>query len=142
MESADVHLEWRGQFDDRALSELHAAAFGGPVGDHAWFAQVSGHSLGWVCARDGTGRLAGFLNVAWDGGAHAFVLDAIVHPSRQRDGVGTRMVALAIDAARAAGCEWLHVDFAARLAPFYLDACAFTRTSAGLIDLGSGEGRV
>ncbi len=134
----DAHLEWRAQFDDRALCELHAAAFGGPAGDHAWFAQVSRHSLGWVCARDGTGRLVGFVNVAWDGGAHAFVLDTIVHPRRQRDGIGTRMVGLAIDQARAAGCEWLHVDFDARLEPFYLDACRFARTSAGLIDLRAG----
>jgi GNAT superfamily N-acetyltransferase len=134
----DVHLEWRAQFDDRALCELHAAAFGGPAGDHAWFAQVSRHSLGWVCARDGNGRLVGFVNVAWDGGAHAFVLDTIVHPRRQRDGIGTRMVGLAIDQARAAGCEWLHVDFDARLEPFYLDACRFARTSAGLIDLRAG----
>jgi GNAT superfamily N-acetyltransferase len=135
--SADVQLEWRAPFDDRALGELHAAAFGGPVCDHAWFAQVSAHSLGWVCARDGAGRLVGFVNVAWDGGAHAFVLDTIVHPHRRRDGVGTDLVALAIERARAAGCEWLHVDFAAGLAPFYLDACGFADTAAGLIDLRS-----
>jgi GNAT superfamily N-acetyltransferase len=133
-----MHLEWRAPFADRALSELHAAAFGGPVCGRAWFAQVSQHSLGWVCAVDGGGRLAGFVNVAWDGGAHAFVLDAIVHPRRQRDGVGTEMVALAIEQARAAGCEWLHVDFDARLEPFYLDACRFSPTRAGLIDLRAG----
>ena len=37
--------------------------------------------------------------------------------------------------ARAAGCEWLHVDFDPELAPFYLGACGFERTDAGLIHL-------
>lgn len=37
--------------------------------------------------------------------------------------------------ARAARCEWLHVDFEAHLRPFYFDACGFEETSAGLIAL-------
>lgn len=35
------------------------------------------HSLGWVCARF-DGALVGFVNVAWDGAAHAFILDTVV----------------------------------------------------------------
>jgi hypothetical protein len=37
--------------------------------------------------------------------------------------------------ARAAGCEWLHVDFDEELRAFYLDACGFEPTAAGLIHL-------
>ena len=42
---------------------------------------------------------------------------------------------VAVERSRAAGCEWLHVDFADHLRGFYLDACGFTPTNAGLIQL-------
>ena len=45
------------------------------------------------------------------------------------------LVARARDGARVAGCEYLHVDFEDRLRPFYLGACGFTPTSAGLLKL-------
>jgi hypothetical protein len=37
--------------------------------------------------------------------------------------------------ARAAGCEWLHVDFEEDLRGFYLDECGFTPTGAALVAL-------
>ena len=37
--------------------------------------------------------------------------------------------------ARSAGCEWLHVDFEDHLHGVYFDACGFTPTNAGLIEL-------
>ena len=40
-----------------------------------------------------------------------------------------------------AGCEWLEVDFEERLTAFYLDACGFRPTPAGLIQLRSDGGR-
>jgi hypothetical protein len=52
-----------------------------------------------------------------------------------RHGIGTEIVRVATREARAAGCEWLHVDFDEHLRPFYLDACGFTPTDAGLIAL-------
>lgn len=39
------------------------------------------------------------------------------------------------DRIRAAGCEWLHVDFLDELTPFYFDACGFRPTAAGLVRL-------
>jgi hypothetical protein len=42
---------------------------------------------------------------------------------------------VAVREARAAGCEWLHVDFEDHLRAFYLDACGFVPTNAGLIEL-------
>jgi predicted N-acetyltransferase YhbS len=66
---------------------------------------------------------------------HAFILDTIVTARVQRQGVGKGLVALAAAQAREAGCEWLHVDFEDGLGPFYLGACGFTPTNAGLIAL-------
>jgi len=53
-----------------------------------------------VCARDGS-ELAGYVNVAWDGGVHAFILDTLVTARRQRQGIGIELVALAVEQARA-----------------------------------------
>ena len=63
-------------------------------------------SMGWVCATDGA-RLIGFVNVAWDGGAHAFLLNTSVHRNYQRRGIGTALVREAIALARDGGAEWL-----------------------------------
>ena len=46
-----------------------------------------------------------------------------------------QIVKVAEDEARAAGCEWLHVDFEPSLRQFYLDACGFGSTPAGVIQL-------
>ena len=91
------------------------------------------HSLGWVCARDGD-QLVGWVNVAWDGGEHAFVLDTLVTASHRHRGVGTRLVAGATEGARKAGCTWLHVDCEPHLRGFYA-GCGFVPTDAGLIAL-------
>jgi ribosomal protein S18 acetylase RimI-like enzyme len=56
-----------------------------------------------------------------------------VRPDHQRRGIGTELVRIAARHAKDAGCEWLHVDFDDDLVPFYLDACGFTATSAGLL---------
>ena len=129
-----ITYAWRGPFTNAEVSALHAEGFGGQPGAHDWRAQVNGHSLGWVCARDGA-ELAGFVNVAWDGSAHAFLLDTLVAARLRRQGVGTALVALAAGQARAAGCQWLHVDFEDHLRPFYFGVCGFKPTNAGLIAL-------
>ena len=100
-----------------------------------WWDQIRPHSLGWVTARVADGLLVGFVNVAWDGGDHAFLLDPKTRGTHQHRGIGTRLVAMAVDHARAAGCEWLHVDFTDDLGPFYFDACGFVPTPAGVVRL-------
>ncbi|MFE2725584.1 GNAT family N-acetyltransferase [Kitasatospora sp. NPDC059327] len=127
---------WRGAFGNDELAALHAEGFGGPVEPVDWRDRLERHSLGWVCARpaDG-GALVGFVNVAWDGGTHAFLLDTVVAAGHRHGGVGARLVATAAEGARAAGCAWLHVDFEEHLRPFYLDACGFRPTAAGLLSL-------
>ncbi|MEU9855666.1 GNAT family N-acetyltransferase [Streptomyces sp. NPDC047974] len=129
-----ITYEWRGAFDNAALGALHAEGFGASAPEIDWRGRVRRHSLGWVCARDG-GALVGFVNVAWDGGGHAFVLDTVVAGDRRRSGIGAELVAEAARQARAAGCAWLHVDFEEDLRAFYLDACGFEPTAAGLIAL-------
>lgn len=129
-----VSYEWRAPFENAEVSGLHAAAFGHRVVDEDWRDQLLRHSLGWVCARQG-GELVGFVKVIWDGGVHAFVLDTIVSPVLHRQGIGTSLVAVAEREARAAGCEWLHVDFEDHLRDFYFRGCGFSPTNAGLIAL-------
>ncbi|MEU7827056.1 GNAT family N-acetyltransferase [Catellatospora sp. NPDC049133] len=125
---------WRGAFHNTEVERLHAAGFGYEPSGHDWHAQVMRHSLGWVCARDGE-RLVGFVNVAWDGSTHAFVLDTVVAMDMRRQSVGTGLLAVATTQARDAGCQWLHVDFEEHLREFYLDSCGFRSTPAGLIEL-------
>lgn len=92
------------------------------------------HSLTYVCAYRGE-TLVGFVNVAWDGGIHAFLLDTTVHPKVRRRGVGTALVRHAAAEARARGMRWLHVDFEPHLKRFY-EGCGFRPTEAGLLPLG------
>ena len=91
--------EWRGQFNNADVNALHAEAFDHCVLDDDWSRQVRSHSLGWVCARN-KDELIGFVNVAWDGGAHAFILDTIVTISARGQGVGAQLVAVAVEGAR------------------------------------------
>ena len=90
-------------------------------------------SLTHVVARDGD-RLVGFVNVAWDGGIHAFILDTAVDPDYRRLGIATELVRRAAEIACQRGVHWLHVDFEPRLEGFYR-ACGFGPTAAGLMRL-------
>ena len=129
-----ITYEWRGGFDNADVNRLHEEGFHHRALDIDWAAQLNRHSLGWVCARQ-DGVLVGFVNVAWDGDGHAFILDTMVTGTLRRSGIGAELVATATREARAAGCEWLHVDFDDELRTFYFDACGFTPTNAGLIAL-------
>lgn len=130
-----ISYMWRGPVTDDQMVEL-VESHGGNAAV-GWWDQVRPHSLGWVAARSGDGVLVGFVNVAWDGGDHAFLIDAKTRGTDQHRGVGTEVVRRAALQAKAAGCEWLHVDFEPELARFYLEACGFRRTDAGLIHLTS-----
>lgn len=141
MSDRSVRFEWRGAFGNDEINALHAEAFETRVftaEEWDWVALTERHSLGWVVARDGDGALAGFVNVIWDGLVHAWLQDTMVAGSARGLGVGTELVALARREARAAGCEWLHVDFDPELHAFYVDACGFTPATAGLIALQDG----
>ena len=130
----NLTYHWRGDFRNAEVNALHAEGFGHRVVEGDWKAQVERHSLGWVCARDAEG-LVGFANVPWDGATHAFIIDTLVRSRARRKGIGKQMIALAIEETRAAGCEWLHVDFDEELSSFYIESCGFVPTPAGLIAL-------
>ena len=130
-----VTYRWRGSLTDAEMVGLVRAHGGRAV--PGWWDQIRAYSLGWVTARAANGSVIGFVNVAWDGGDHAFLLDTKTHSVFQCKGIGTRLVEIAAEHAKAAGCEWLHVDFEPDLEPFYFDACGFRRTPAGLIHLPS-----
>lgn len=114
------------------LNGLFAVAWEGHARRN--FDPVLRRSLVYICAyqRD---RLVGFVNVAWDGGVHAFVLDTTVHPDVRRRGVGRGLVVRAAEEAGGHGAEWLHVDFEPHLEEFYR-GCGFEATEAGLLNLG------
>jgi len=117
--------------DDAALERLWQAAWGdaGP----ASFQPILQRSLTHVGAYDGP-LLVGFVNVAWDGGIHAFILDTCVDPAYRRQGIALRLLALAAETARDRGAAWLHVDFEPQLETLYRQA-GFAPTAAGLMRL-------
>lgn len=90
-------------------------------------------SAGWVCAYDG-GKLVGFVNVAWDGATHFFLLDTTVAPSHRRRGIGAALVAAAVELSKQRGGDWLHVDYEEELTSFYA-GCGFRPTPASLYQL-------
>jgi GNAT superfamily N-acetyltransferase len=128
-----VDLRWRGGVSDAELVVLTRSHGGRAV--PGWWDQVRPHSSGWVTARLLNGALVGFVNVACDGGRHAFLLDTKTRPDCQHRGIGTAVVTFAVQHVAHSGCEWLHVDFGDDLRGFYFDACGFRRTEAGLINL-------
>ena len=127
--------EWRGAFTNQEVNALHAEAFNTRVFEESgwnWVELVHRHSLGWVVAQEGA-ELVGFVNVLWDGLVHAWLQDTMVAAKARGRGIGTHLVIWARDGAKAAGSEYLHVDFEGHLRPFYFGACGFVSTNAGLL---------
>jgi GNAT superfamily N-acetyltransferase len=117
--------------DDTALNDLFSRAWP----DHAprAYGTVLARSLGVVAAFVGD-RLIGFVNLATDGGEHAFLLDPTVDTAYRRRGIGRELVRQAGALARNRGCTWLHVDYEPALAPFY-HATGFEDSLAGVMRL-------
>ena len=89
-----------------ALNTLFAASWP----DNVWndFEPVLSRSLAYVCAYQ-QDRPIGFVNVAWDGGIHAFLLDTTVHPDLRRHGIGRELVHVpprSPASAGSPGCMW------------------------------------
>jgi GNAT superfamily N-acetyltransferase len=121
----------RPPLSDAQLNGLFAAAR--PGHEPRAFAPVLERSLAYCAAFQGE-RLVGFVNVAWDGGEHAFLLDPTVHPELRHRGLGSALVRTAVQAAADAGARWMHVDYEPHLEPFYR-ALGFRHTEAGLMRL-------
>lgn len=119
----------RSPLDHDELQHLFELAWGASKPDYR---PVLARSFTWVAAFAG-GDLIGFVNVAWDGGAHLFLLDTTVHPDWQRRGIGIRLVREVVADCQGAG-EWLHVDYEPALTEFYR-RCGFRESPAGLLRL-------
>ena len=117
--------------DDGVMQALWRRAWGDAGPDS--FQPVLRRSLAHVGAYDGA-TLIGFVNVAWDGGVHAFILDTCVDADYRRQGIALTLVERAAALARERGAHWLHVDFELHLEGFYRK-CGFGPTAAGLMRL-------
>jgi len=124
-----VEYRHRSSVDHEELQRLFERAWGARKAD---FRPVLARSFTWIAAYAGA-ALVGFVNVAWDGGVHFFLLDTTVHPDWQHRGIGAALVREAIDACRGAG-EWLHVDSSSELMEFYR-RCGFSDTAAGVLSV-------
>jgi GNAT superfamily N-acetyltransferase len=135
IEEMSITYRWRGDFDNVEINRLHAEAFETrDLDSRDWQTALTEHSLGWATARD-EGQLVGFVNVVWDGLVHAWIQDTMVTNVLRARGIGTQLVNMAREHATDAGCKWLHVDFDDSLGDFYIEACGFSPTTAGLIPL-------
>lgn len=115
--------------DNDEYNQLRLRAWGREYG-FDW-APVLARSLGWITARVHD-HLIGFVNVAWDGGCHMFLLDTTVDPEFQRRGIGSELVRRALDMGAEAGGEWMHVDSDEILMRDFYGHCGFSPTPAGL----------
>lgn len=116
---------------DDALNGLAEACWPGDEPEE--YGNVLAHSLLYVTAYHDE-LLIGFVNIAWDGGEHAFLLDTRVHPDYRLRGIGTAICRRAVAETRKRGVKWVHVDFEPHLRGFY-DGCGFRPTEAGLVRL-------
>src|SRR5258706_209505 len=76
VENVGIEYRWRGEISDAELVAL-TDSYGG-MSSVGWWDGIRPYSLGWVAARLATGEAAGFVNVAWDGCDHAFLIDTKV----------------------------------------------------------------
>ncbi|MES2202660.1 MAG: GNAT family N-acetyltransferase, partial [candidate division FCPU426 bacterium] len=66
-------LKTGGPLSDTELNALFSASW--PGLQPRAFQPILVRSLTYVSARNSSGRLLGFVNLAWDGGLHGFLLD-------------------------------------------------------------------
>jgi GNAT superfamily N-acetyltransferase len=127
----EIHYRVSPPITDQALNDLFAVSWP----HYAWraFEPVLSRSLVYLCAYHRE-QLVGFVNLAWDGGIHAFLLDTTVHPTVRRRGIGQQLVLEAARIAEGKGIQWLHVDYEPHLERFYL-GCGFQPTRAALMRL-------
>ena len=79
------------------------------------------------------GELVAYVSAISDGVGDAFLVDLMVHPDRQRRGVGRALVRRAVADLTADGIQCVQAVFIPELEPFYR-ACGFHILRAGMID--------
>jgi ribosomal protein S18 acetylase RimI-like enzyme len=126
-----VEYGHRANVVESELQDLFEVAWGSRKCD---FGPVLARSFTWITARVDD-RLVCFVNVAWDGGVHFFLLDTTVHPDWRRQGIGEQLVREALADCHGRG-EWLHVDSDDGLMASFYGPCGFEPVPAGLIHVG------
>jgi GNAT superfamily N-acetyltransferase len=120
----------RGEVTDTEIGQLRAA-----VGwDHepgAYDRVLKGVHTYFI-ARANT-MLTGFVSVISDGVADAFLVDLMVHPDCQHQGLGTKLVRRAVSYSKSLGVQCVHVTFNAPEEAFYRK-CGFHVFGGGIID--------
>jgi len=115
----------------RAIIDLRSAVgWGGLEADYP--AALAGY---WatVAGFDAAGELVAWCAILSDGVRHAVLIDMIVHPRRQRQGVGRALVGRAVAHIRAHGITVIHVDFRPERAAFY-ERCGFRIGLGGIYE--------
>ena len=130
-----ISYQYRPNVSDASLNELFFSSW--QHHEERKFSGVLERSLTYICAFDGS-LLIGFVNVAWDGGTHGFILDTTVRRDYQRRGIGTELLRLAAKEAAKHGVEWLHCDFEPQWEKFYRN-CGYRRTEGGILNLLNTE---
>ncbi len=127
----DIEYRHDPDLENEALDALWTTAWGRSRPRD--FQPILSRNLAHVGAFSGS-ALIGFVNVAWDGGIHAFILDTCVDPAFRGRGIASNLIERAKMLAHDRGAEWLHVDFEPHLTGFYRKL-GFAPTEAGLIRL-------
>lgn len=128
----DIEYRISPPLGDILLNRLYAAVW--PDHQPRSFQPVLERSVTYVGAFAEDDVLVGFVYVAWDGGAHAFLLEPTVLPTYRNRGIGLELVRHAAREAGDAGANWLHVDYRPDLERFYA-AAGFRQSKAGVMAL-------
>ena len=121
----------RASLEPEELQDLFRSAWAGAA--KPGYGNVLARSFTWISAH-AEALLVGFVNIAWDGGVHFFMLDTTVHPDYQRRGIGTELVRRAIEACLGHG-EWLHVDSDDDLMERLYFRAGFSPANAGTVSV-------
>lgn len=82
---------------------------------------------------DEKGTLIAWCALLSDGKYHGILLDVLVHPLWQKQGVGRALVAQAVAYLQARGIRTIHVDFLPERAAFY-ERCGFRIGLGGIYE--------
>lgn len=78
-------------------------------------------------------KLVGFVSVISDGAADAFLVDLMVHPDFQSQGLGMELVQQAVKCSKSIGVQCVHVTFNESEKEFFRK-CGFHIFCGGIID--------
>jgi GNAT superfamily N-acetyltransferase len=127
----DITFKLNPTVEAHAISDLRASV-GWDRQDEDFPAALRGY---WatVSGFDSMGTLVAWCAVLSDGVRHAVLLDVIVHPAYQRQGVGRKLVATAIEHIQTQAISIIHVDFLPEYTSFY-EKCGFSIGLGGIIE--------